>query len=260
MMGRGFGRIFWGLLALVLVVFLGRGLWSTYLAKQNRDLPTYYELPEFSLVERAGELVNRQSLRGKVWVADFFYTHCEDTCPLQTAEMARLQKEFAGEKDLRLVSFTIDPEQDTPKVIAEYANRFGADSKRWLFLTGQREEVHRLIRNGFRLSVAIREEDHGPASHHKKWTGGRIARPSAARPLGLRDNPRGSGHPFRAVLRWFGPSDAWAHHPEKVDPRHTHSSRFVLVDRKARIRGYYHSNDKESLGLLRRDLRVLLVR
>jgi cytochrome oxidase Cu insertion factor (SCO1/SenC/PrrC family) len=260
MMRKVFGRTFLGGVALVVIVLVSRAVWSSYLAKRNLDLPTFYTLPEFSLIDQAGKRVNRRSLLEKVWVADFFYTRCEDTCPLQTAEMARLQKEFAGATDFRLVSFTIDPQQDPPEVIAEYANRFAADAKRWLFLTGQKEDMHRLIRNGFRLNVAIREASHGPASHRKRGPGIRVAESVGDRPYASRYNPHGSHNLIGAILGWVVPSRAWGHHPNKVAPRHTHSPRFVLVDRKARIRGYYHSHDKESLRVLRHDLNMLLAR
>jgi cytochrome oxidase Cu insertion factor (SCO1/SenC/PrrC family) len=259
-MRKGVGRISWGILALLVIVLVGHAVWSAYVAKCNPDLPTFYTLPEFSLIDQAGERVNRQSLLGKVWVADFFYTRCKDTCPRQTAEMARLQKEFAGATHFRLVSFTIDPEQDPPEVIAEYAHRFGADAKRWLFLTGQKEDMHRLIRNGFRLNVAIREASRSPTSHRKQGPGIRVAESIGDRPEASRHTLHRFHHLIGAIPGWIAPSRAWGHHSNQVAPRHTHSPRFVLVDREARIRGYYSSNDKESLRLLRHDLHMLLAR
>ena len=111
-------------------------------------------VPEFSLIERSGKKVALADLRGKVWIADFVYTSCTDTCPYQTADMARLQDRWRDQSDLRLVSFSVDPERDTPKVLARYAGRFKADSRRWLFLTGSRADLERLVEDGFRLAVA----------------------------------------------------------------------------------------------------------
>lgn len=102
-------------------------------------------LPEFSLVERSGKKITLAELRGKVWIADFIYTNCADTCPLQTADMAKLQEHWINESDLELVSFSIDPERDTPRVLLRYAARFKADAKRWLFLTGGKKEIARLV-------------------------------------------------------------------------------------------------------------------
>src|SRR5258706_8994715 len=72
-------------------------------------------VPDFSLVERSGRKTSLADLRGKVWIADFIYTQCSDTCPLQTANMAKLQQQWNGEPELRLVSYSVDPEHDTPQ-------------------------------------------------------------------------------------------------------------------------------------------------
>lgn len=111
-------------------------------------------VPEFSLLERSGKNVTLASLRGKVWIADFVYTTCSDTCPFQTADMARLQDRWRDKSDLRLVSFSVDPEHDTPKVLSRYANQFKADPSRWLFLTGNRAAVSHLVEDGFHLAIA----------------------------------------------------------------------------------------------------------
>lgn len=122
--------------------------------------------------------------------------------------MKQLQDEFMNEKDLRLVSITVDPKQDTPKVLSEYARRFGADPEHWLFLTGEKEAIYRLAQEGFRLGAAEIPHDKRPES----------------------------------------------------GATHTHSPRFVLIDRKVQIRGYYASTDAEAMVRLRRDLRTLLKR
>jgi len=113
-------------------------------ARPLEGLSRQGQVPEFSLTERSGKNIGLAALRGKIWIADFIYTSCTDTCPLQTAEMAKLQ----------LVSFTVDPERDTPKVLAGYAGKFKADAERWLFLTGEKEQIGQLIQAGFHLSAA----------------------------------------------------------------------------------------------------------
>lgn len=112
----------------------------------NAQLEKHYgSVPEFSFVERSGKRTILAELRGKVWIADFIYTNCANTCPLQTADMAKLQEHWINESDLELVSFSIDPERDTPRVLLRYAARFKADAKRWLFLTGGKKEIARLV-------------------------------------------------------------------------------------------------------------------
>ena len=122
-------------------------------APSLEGLSDFGPVPEFSLAERNGKTIALANLRGQVWIADFIYTSCTDTCPLQTAAMANLQEQWSGQRDFKLVSFSVDPERDTPQVLARYAQRFKADANRWLFLTGDREEMSRLVQEGFHLSA-----------------------------------------------------------------------------------------------------------
>jgi protein SCO1/2 len=124
-------------------------------------LNQYGSVPDFSLTERNGGAVGLAQLRGKIWVADFIYTTCTDTCPLQTAMMAKVQREYLGKADLQFVSITVDPERDTPQVLAQYADKHRADAARWYFLTGQRDRIMRLIQQGFHLAVMSAPVDGG---------------------------------------------------------------------------------------------------
>jgi protein SCO1 len=116
-----------------------------------------YAVPDFVLMERSGRPVRLGDLRDKVWVAAFVFTRCAGPCSQVSGTMARLQHDLAAESDLVLVSFTVDPEYDTPKILADYAKRFGADPARWLFLTGEPAAVYRLIREGFHLTAQPNE-------------------------------------------------------------------------------------------------------
>ncbi len=121
-------------------------------------LDNYGAVLEFILVERTGKRTTSADMRGKVWIADFIYTTCTDTCPTQSAAMAMLQGKFGNRSDLRFVSFSVDPERDTPEVLSRYADRFRASADRWLFLTGDKEQIARLVQQGFRLSAAALTE------------------------------------------------------------------------------------------------------
>jgi protein SCO1/2 len=159
-------------------------------------LPVLGEVPAFTLTERSGRTVRAEDLTGRVWVADFVFTRCPDFCPALTARMAALQARLPpGPDAVRLVSFSVDPVHDTPEVLRGYANRARA-GEHWLFLTGPREALATLLRDGFKVAFA----EGGP--------------PSA--PI-------------------------------------THSDRFVLVDRRLRIRGYYHGTDSADLARLVED-------
>ncbi len=89
------------------------------------------QLPEFTLMRETSQPLTRSSLLGQIWVADFVFTRCAGPCPRMTRRMAQLQQELADLPGVRLVSFSVDPEYDTPRVLREYAQAFGADSDRW---------------------------------------------------------------------------------------------------------------------------------
>ena len=113
---------------------------------------------DFSLTERNGQTVRLADLRGKVWVASFLFTRCCTGCPRISADLLELQKNLP--QGAVIVSFTVDPDFDTPAVVKAYADTLGADPKRWLFLTGKQSEIYRLIKDSFHLGV---EQNRGEA-------------------------------------------------------------------------------------------------
>jgi protein SCO1/2 len=117
------------------------------------DLKRLNIVPPFALTERSGKTITNNQLFGKIWVADFIYTTCPGPCPLVTAGMAKLQDAVAGDPDVQLVTFTVDPTTDTPAILAAYADHFRADKDRWWFLTGPQKQVYALIHDGFWLPV-----------------------------------------------------------------------------------------------------------
>jgi protein SCO1/2 len=128
-------------------------------------LAVFGSLPEFELVERDGSAVTLDDLRGKVWVADFVFTRCAGPCPLLSSKMSRLQDAVRELNDVRLVSFSVDPERDTPEVLTEYARRYAAEENRWLFLTGPKLPLYRLVGEGFLLAVDDGGPDAGLITH-----------------------------------------------------------------------------------------------
>ena len=230
--------LLWGLVALTVTVGGGFIAWPSLggrvartvgwwtISTQSRGLletlGEYGEVPDFALTERSGRQITRADLMGKVWIANFIYTQCRETCPLQSAQIARLQAEFAREEGLWFVSITVDPERDTPAVLARYAERYAADAVRWLFLTGDKRAIYSLAKEGFRLGVVDPD-----------------------------DQPQAQG-----LLRMLEPAPALATHGSKGLV--IHSSRFVLVDRQSRIRAYHLPDDEQSLERLRYNTRILL--
>lgn len=115
------------------------------------ELPKIAAVPDFRLTERSHRIVDRQQLAGSVWIADFIFTQCAGICPTMTARMRQLQDILP--RDIRLVSFSVDPANDTPEALRAYADKFGADSERWMFLTGDSEAMHDLSISGFKLAL-----------------------------------------------------------------------------------------------------------
>jgi len=129
-------------------------------------------LPEFVLESERGESIGLSDLRGKVWVADFIFTRCAGTCPVITHRMAELEKELessASLRDVKLVSFSVDPEFDRPDVLREYGRTNEADPARWMFLTGTSEAVRGLVRNGFKLPVDEQPDSNMPIVHSQNF-------------------------------------------------------------------------------------------
>ncbi len=106
-------------------------------------------LGEFTLTDRTGRTVSRRDLEGCYCVVSFVSTACGFTCTEVSRRLATVQRGLAGRDDVRLVSFTVDPRTDTPEVLSEFARKFGADTNRWFFLTGDREILFPLIEDSF---------------------------------------------------------------------------------------------------------------
>jgi protein SCO1/2 len=122
---------------------------------QKRDpLPSLGQVGAFTLVDQDGKSVTAQSLRGKVWVAAFFFTRCPTICPRITRRMRALQVAATGHSPpITFVSFSVDPDNDTPPVLLAYAQKYSADLHNWSFLTGDLAVVKETVTNGFKLAL-----------------------------------------------------------------------------------------------------------
>jgi protein SCO1/2 len=190
------------LLGAVLLVGLFFGLTAlrTKLGGPESSLPVHGTVADFAFQSQTGRRITRDDLFGHVWIADFIFTRCAGPCPRMTADLARIAGDLSAFPELRLVSFSVDPEYDTPAVLAEYAATYSADPERWYFLTGEKAKIFRLAIESFKMGAADGENAQDPVLH---------------------------------------------------------STRFVLVDRKGQIRGYYDSSDPMQLSALSRDAAAL---
>jgi protein SCO1/2 len=145
--------LLWGLLVGVLVALAVAFLLHRFGRPAAEPLPVLGTIPDFTLTDQPGRTVGRRDLLGAPWVGDLVFTRCVLACPLMSTKMAALDRDLprsgrAGAP--RLVSISVDPEHDVPEVLAEYAERYRA-SDRWLFLTGDRDDIYRLAGEGMHL-------------------------------------------------------------------------------------------------------------
>jgi protein SCO1 len=141
-----------GLLAvLIITLTLGAGC-----RPPASTLPVLGPAPEFSLIDQQGRPASSADLAGKVVLANFVFTTCTDICPALSGTMGRVRDGLEQARLLdkaMLLSFSVDPEHDTPQVLAEYAGRFAADPATWRFLTGDRAQVDNLLLTGFKVGA-----------------------------------------------------------------------------------------------------------
>lgn len=141
-------------LVVLLLAVVAAGLWLVMSRPSGGpDLPRLGAAPEFALVSEQGKTLTRADLDGRVWIADFIFTRCGGSCPILSARMAALAERTAAVPAIRFVSFGVDPEYDTPEILAEYGRRLGADPARWTFLHGERPGIRALIKDGFKLAI-----------------------------------------------------------------------------------------------------------
>ena len=118
---------------------------------KKSELPILGKLIDFQLTDQNGEIFSKEDLLGKVWVADFIFTTCAGPCPVMSGQFAELQSRFSNAPDLNLLSISVNPDYDSPEILREYGGRYGANYNKWRFLTGDREAIHELAVDGFKI-------------------------------------------------------------------------------------------------------------
>lgn len=165
-------RVFlWALLVAGLLALAVATLWVRRGAAPSpaaSGLPELFAIPDFALVDRDGKALSRRDLAGSPWIASFIFTRCGGVCPLIVESLKRLEPALAGHPDVARVSITVDPEYDTPAVMAEYARAHGIGDtaqSRWYFLTGPPQAVRDLILHGFKMALEAGATPEEPILH-----------------------------------------------------------------------------------------------
>jgi len=152
---------------LIPVITLGLLLWLRHIevaALQQRTVSSYGTVPSFQFVNQNGQSFGSAQLAGRIWIADFIYTTCPGPCPMISTRMSELQKPLE-KTDVHLVSFSVDPEKDTPQVLRGYADKLQAEPQRWDFLTGPKSAIYKLSHDGFKLAVSDGSDAQGIPVH-----------------------------------------------------------------------------------------------
>jgi protein SCO1/2 len=140
-------------------------------AQKLSELPRMAQVPAFSLTDQTGRPFSNAELAGRVWVADFIYTSCSTMCPTLTGKMADLSRHLRNrgqERNVHLVSFTVDPERDTVERLRGYATGFQADPALWSFVTGSSDAIRDTVVKGFHIAVDKDASEDGFALVHGK--------------------------------------------------------------------------------------------
>jgi protein SCO1/2 len=165
----------------------------------NFEDSTHRTIP-FSLTNQLGQTMTQKDFRGNIYVANFILTRCtQNICPKMASEMIRVQEAFKEDKDVKIISYSIDPTYDTPEILKEYAAKYDADNSKWFFLTGTEEQIFQQAKCSYFL----------PAEKKDTYV--------------------------------------------NID----HSERFVLVDKKGQIRGYYKGTELVDVDRLIHEIQVL---
>jgi protein SCO1/2 len=156
------GRIFSSPIFWIAFVTLGFGLpvMRNLLRPQLEPLPVLGQLPNFELLDQNNQKINFSSYRGNVVIVNFIFTSCPDVCPLLSAQMAKIQERTAtAGGSIKLVSISVDPQTDTPAVLAKYATKFNARRAQWAFLTGPLKQIEDTVVGSFKVAMKARDPD-----------------------------------------------------------------------------------------------------
>ncbi len=156
-------------LILVAVMLVAAAFWAS-VKNVKTELPDYGPVPAFEFQDQSSQFFSSASLENKVWVAGFIFTRCMGPCPIISSKMAELKKRLSYSPRFALVSFSVDPEHDTPEKLAAYAEKFKREGKpEWHFLTGAKEKIYELAVQTFKQTAS---EDAAQADIQQKFMHG----------------------------------------------------------------------------------------
>ena len=131
----------------------------------SEELVKLASAPAFEFVNQYNDTISNKNYDGKVYVVEFFFTTCPTICPIMNKNMVKLQNAFKGNDNFGIASFTINPAHDTPKILKDYADKYGVTNPNWHMMTGDVVEIHNLSVEGFDLYAGRNEKIEGGFEH-----------------------------------------------------------------------------------------------
>tara|TARA_B100000941_G_scaffold276816_1_gene239795 strand:- start:63 stop:746 length:684 start_codon:yes stop_codon:yes gene_type:complete len=119
----------------------------------------YHKIANFSLLNQRGKKITLDNYNDKIFVADFFFTKCPSICPIMTDNMLELQKKIIADDSVMIISFSVDPKNDTVEQLNNYAQEKGIDQKKWNLLTGDKRKIYDLARKSFFVAELDNKDD-----------------------------------------------------------------------------------------------------
>jgi protein SCO1/2 len=133
---------------------------KSYESNNGKTDTSYHFIQDFSFINQDRKTITQKDFEGSVYVTDFFFTTCHSICPVMSTQMERVYNKFKGNKEVKFLSHTVDPEIDTVEQLKRYAIQHSADAQQWMFVTGDKKKLYEIARTGYLLNAE--QGDGGP--------------------------------------------------------------------------------------------------
>lgn len=133
---------------------------KNYESKNGKTDTSFHTIQNFSFTDQDGKNITQNDFNGSIYVTDFFFTTCHSICPVMSTQMEGIYMKYKGNKEVKFLSHTVDPEIDTVAQLKAYAIKHNADAAQWMFVTGDKKQLYDIARTGYLLNAE--QGDGGP--------------------------------------------------------------------------------------------------
>jgi protein SCO1/2 len=133
---------------------------KSYEAIKGKTDTTFHTIQPFRFINQDGKTITQDDFKGSIYVTDFFFTTCHSICPVMSNQMEKIYTLYKGNKEVKFLSHTVDPETDTVEQLKAYAIKHNADASQWMFVTGEKKALYEIARTGYLLNAE--QGDGGP--------------------------------------------------------------------------------------------------